>query len=102
MRNKDLHFTEFPKRRLDPRAYIGPLQTTQPTAERGDGNRPDVPRPDLLDQSDKASLEVFHPALASPVAFGREVDEVERVGQSASLENEPPPGCTAFRLQAAA
>ena len=50
-------------------------------------NRANASRADFLDQRLESGLDVLHPALAAPVSFGREVDDV-----LAGLEHEHTPG----------
>ena len=54
-------------------------------------NRPDVPRPNLLRQCDKAGIDILHPAFAPPVALGRKVDDIARIRQLTGLGDEHSP-----------
>ena len=81
---------EYPQGRLQPDAHLRPTQSAEPAAERRDGDGTDAARPDLFCERPQAGLDVHHPALAPPVAFGREIDDVAR-GQHSRLEDEHTP-----------
>ena len=88
----DLDIIECAQSRLHARTHTRPVQSAQPAAERWDGDRPDPARADFPGERLQPGLDVFEPALATPVPLGREVDDVARGNHRTCLEDEHVPG----------
>lgn len=55
---------------------VVPVESAVAAANRWDGDGGDVEGVDLCDEVEEARVDVFESALAAPVAFGGEVDDV--------------------------
>src|SRR5690606_1419461 len=80
------------KRCLDTAAYIRPIQPAQAASQ---GRNRDGLNPQLGDHATqvlKTALDVFQPALATPVPLRREVDDEPRRGEPPGLVHEHPTG----------
>src|ERR1700722_10024029 len=58
--------------------HIGPMKSPETAAQWRHRDRTDLAGLNLVDKSDEAGLDVFHPAFPAPVAFGRKIDDVFR------------------------
>jgi hypothetical protein len=75
---------------FDARADRGPVQAAQAASERRNRDRHDAETTDVRDQSDKASVDVFDPAVAAPVTLRREVDHPAGGRELAGLDDQHP------------
>ena len=69
-------------------SVFGPIEAAQSAAKRRDGDRLDLARLDLGNESIEACLDVFDSAFAAPMHLRWEVDDVAGVGQFAGVEDE--------------
>src|SRR5579884_3024243 len=76
------------QRTLDQRPDVRPIEAAQSAAKRRNGDRPDLARQDLCNESGEADLDVFDSAPGAPVHLRWEVDDVAGIGRLASIEDE--------------
>jgi hypothetical protein len=76
---------------FDPGPDIGPVESTEATAERRDRYRADLQALDLNDERCQTRLDVLHSTLSPPVALGREVHDVAWIYEPAGLDDQHPP-----------
>ena len=88
LEHDDPHVGERLQGPLDPRSDIGPVKPAETSAERRNSNRADTRASNLRHQRLEPGLDVLDPRLAPPVALGREVDDVARIGELPGLEHK--------------